>query len=75
VAAAPRVTDRPKEQTVPSAKENLVEMKRKLRELIRSRSQASCSRVVSTEIDVRREMQIEELEEQIRTVEHKTKAK
>jgi polyhydroxyalkanoate synthesis regulator phasin len=69
------VTDRPKEESVPSPKQNLTEMKRKLRELIRSRSQATCSSVVSTEIDVRREMQIEELEEQIRALEHKSKAK
>ena len=39
--------------------------KRELQELIRSRSKASCSDVVSTEIDVRRETRIEELEEEI----------
>jgi hypothetical protein len=40
--------------------------KRELQELIRSRSKATCSDVVSTEIDVRREMRIEELEEEIK---------
>jgi HAMP domain-containing protein len=39
---------------------------RELRELVRSRSKASCSDVISTEIDVRRETRIEELEEEIR---------
>jgi uncharacterized protein YceH (UPF0502 family) len=39
--------------------------KRELQELIRSRSKATCSDVVSTEIDVRRETRIEELEEEI----------
>ena len=57
------------------AKQNLAEMKRRLRELIRARSQATCARVVSTEIDVRRELQIEELEEQIRALERKAKGK
>lgn len=60
---------------MPTSKETLAEMKRKLRELIRSRSQATCSSVVSTEADVRREMQIEELEEQIRALTHKGKTR
>jgi 3'-phosphoadenosine 5'-phosphosulfate sulfotransferase len=40
--------------------------RKELRELVRSRSKASCSDVVSTEIDVRREMRIEELEDEIK---------
>jgi polyhydroxyalkanoate synthesis regulator phasin len=46
-----------------------------LQELIRARSKATCSSVVSTEIDVRRETEIEELEEQIQALEKKIKAK
>ena len=58
---------------MPNAKDELAEMKRKLQELIRARSKATCSSVVSTEIDVRRETEIEELEEQIQELEQKTK--
>jgi polyhydroxyalkanoate synthesis regulator phasin len=58
-----------------NAKDQLAEMKRKLQELIRARSKATCSTVVSTEIDVRRETEIEELEEQIQELEKKIKAK
>ena len=54
---------------MPNTKDELAEMKRKLQELIRARSKATCSSVVSTEIDVRRETQIEELEEQIQELE------
>jgi polyhydroxyalkanoate synthesis regulator phasin len=60
---------------MPSAKDELLEMKRKLQELIRARSKATCSTVVSTEIDVRRETEIEDLEEQIQQLEKKIKAK
>ena len=60
---------------MPSAKDELLEMKRKLQELIRARSKATCSSVVSTEIDVRRETEIEDLEEQIQELEKKIKAK
>lgn len=60
---------------MPSAKDELLEMKRKLQELIRARSKATCSSVVSTEIDVRRETEIEDLEEQIQELEKKNKAK
>ena len=59
---------------MPSAKDELLEMKRKLQELIRARSKATCSTVVSTEIDVRRETEIEDLEEQIQELEKKNKA-
>ena len=58
-----------------NAKDELAEMKRKLQELIRARSKATCSSVVSTEIDVRRETEIEDLEEQIQELEKKIKAK
>ena len=60
---------------MPNAKDQLAEMRRKLQELIRARSKATCSTVVSTEIDVRRETEIEELEEQIQELEKKIKAK
>jgi hypothetical protein len=60
---------------MPNAKEEIAEKKRKLQELIRARSKATCSSVVSTEIDVRRETEIEELEEQIQELEKKIKAK
>ena len=48
--------------------------KRELQELIRSRSKASCSDVVSTGIDVRRETRIEELEEEIQQLQKKIKS-
>ena len=60
---------------MPNAKDELAEMRRKLQELIRARSKATCSSVVSTEIDVRRETEIEELEEQIQELEQKIKTK
>ena len=60
---------------MPNTKDELAEMKRKLQELIRARSKATCSSVVSTEIDVRRETEIEELEEQIQELEKKFRAK
>jgi hypothetical protein len=40
---------------------------------VRSRSKATCAGVLSSEIDVRRETQIEELEEEIRRLEKKAK--
>jgi polyhydroxyalkanoate synthesis regulator phasin len=60
---------------MPNTKDELAEMKRKLRELIRARSKATCSSVISTEIDVRRETEIEDLEEQIQEIEKKIKTK
>ena len=60
---------------MPNTKDELAEMKRKLQELIRARSKATCSSVVSTEIDVRRETEIEELEEQIQELENRIKVK
>ena len=59
---------------MPNTKDELAEKKRKLQELIRARSKATCSSVVSSEIDVRRETEIEELEEEIQKLEKKTKA-
>jgi polyhydroxyalkanoate synthesis regulator phasin len=59
---------------MPNAKDELAEMKRKLQELIRARSKATCSSVVSTETDVRRETEIEDLEERIQDLEKKIKA-
>ena len=59
---------------MPNTKDELAEKKRKLQELIRARSQATCSSVVSSEIDVRRETKIEELEEEIQELEKKIKA-
>jgi len=59
---------------VPNTKDELTEKKRKLQELIRARSKATCSSVVSSEIDVRRETEIEELEEEIQELEKKIKA-
>ena len=53
------------------AKALLAEKKEKLHELIRSRSQANCSSKYSSEIDVRRETEIEQLEEEIRELEKK----
>ncbi len=49
--------------------EGIAEKKRRLAELLRSRSGATCASVLSSEIDVRREMEIEELEEEIRRLE------
>jgi len=53
--------------------EELAEMKRRLKELLRSRSKATCAGVLSSEIDVRRETQIEELEEEIRRLQKQDK--
>jgi hypothetical protein len=49
--------------------EEIAEKKRKLQELLRSRSKATCAGVLSSEIDVRRETEIEQLEEDIRRLE------
>lgn len=59
---------------MPHVKDELAEKKRKLQELIRARSKATCSSVVSSEIDVRRETEIEELEEQIQELEKRIRA-
>ncbi|HUV08461.1 MAG TPA: hypothetical protein VMX75_12070 [Spirochaetia bacterium] len=55
--------------------EELEKKKATLKELIRSRSKANCSSVVSSEADVRRESQIEELEEEIKNLEAVSKRK
>ena len=49
--------------------EQIAEKKRKLEELRRARSKATCAGVLSSEIDVRRETQIEDLEEELRRLE------
>jgi HAMP domain-containing protein len=54
--------------------EELKEKRRRLRELVHSRSKATCAGVLSSEIDVRRETEIEELEEEIRRLEKKLKS-
>jgi len=51
--------------------EEIAEKRRELQELLRSRSKATCAGILSSEIDVRRETQIEELEEEIRRLEKK----
>ena len=52
-------------------KKELAEKKQLLKKLNLSRSTASCASVVSTEADVRREMEISDLEEEIRKLEKK----
>jgi hypothetical protein len=49
--------------------EEIAEKKRRLQELLRSRSKATCAGVLSSGIDVRRETEIEQLEEDIRRLE------
>jgi len=49
----------------------LEEKRQLLKRLMRSRSTAGCASVVSTEADVRREMEISDLEEEIRKLEEK----
>jgi HAMP domain-containing protein len=53
--------------------EELKEKKRRLQELLSSRSGATCAGMYSSEIDVRRETEIEELEEDIRRLEGRLK--
>jgi polyhydroxyalkanoate synthesis regulator phasin len=55
--------------------EELKEKKRKHQELVHSRSKATCAGVFSSEIDVRRETEIEDLEEDIRRLEKKLKSR
>ena len=52
-------------------KKELADKRELLKKLIRSRSTASCASVVSTEADVRREIEISDLEEEIRKLEKK----
>jgi len=49
--------------------EQIAEMRRKLEELRRARSTATCAGILSSEIDVRRETEIEDLEEELRRLE------
>ncbi len=55
-------------------KKELAEKRQLLKKLIHSQSTASCASVVSTEADVRREMEISELEEEIRKLEEQIEA-
>lgn len=57
------------------AMSELEQKKAQLQELIRSRPKANCSSKYSSEIDVRRESEIEELEEEIQTLESPLKGK
>ncbi len=57
------------------AMSELEQKKAQLQELIRSRPKANCSSKYSSEIDVRRESEIEELEEEIQTLESPMKGK
>ncbi len=56
---------------MPDLKKELAEKRQLLKKLIRSQSTASCASVVSTQADVRREMEISDLEEEIRKLEQK----
>lgn len=51
----------------------LDEKKTRLQRLVKARSKASCSKIVSSETDVHRETEIEELEEQVRQMEKQLK--
>ena len=51
----------------------LEQKKVKLNELIKSRSKANCSAFYSSEADVRRESEIEDLEDEIRELEYEAK--
>lgn len=53
--------------------EELKLKKAKLQELKKSKSKATCSSTYSSGIDVRRETEIEELEEEIKKLEKETK--
>lgn len=55
-------------------KEELEEKKRRLERLLKSRSQAYCSTVLSNETDVQRETKIEELEEEIGRIEEQIRS-
>jgi hypothetical protein len=53
------------------AKQEIQKKKEQLQELVRSRSKANCSSKYSSEIDVRRESEIEDLEDEIKALEAK----
>ena len=55
-------------------KEELKKKKVRLQELIKSRSKAYCSTILSSKTDVQRETEIEELEEDIGKLEKKLKS-
>ena len=56
-----------------TSKEELEEKKTKLQKLIMSRPKGYCSTVLSTKEDVQRETEIEDLEDEINTLEKKVK--
>ena len=53
--------------------EKIEEKKRILQELVNSKSKANCASSHSSGVDVNREMQIEELEEDIQVLEQKVR--
>ena len=55
--------------------EQIAEIRRKLEELRRARSKATCAGVLSSGIDVRRETEIEDLEEELRRLEKPTQGR
>ncbi len=59
---------------MPNLKQIISEKKKMLKELTAARTKATCASVVSSEMDVRRETEIEELEEEIRELEKAMKA-
>lgn len=60
---------------MPDLTHELKEKKRMLKELKAARTKATCASVVSTEVDVRRELEVEELESEIEKLEKRLKAK
>lgn len=60
---------------MPDLKQELKEKKRMLKELTAARTKATCASVVSSEMDVRRELEVEDLEGEIQKLEKKLKAK
>ena len=53
--------------------QELMESKKKLKELVASQSKANCSSKYSSGIDVRREEEIEEMEDKIKRLENQLK--
>jgi len=58
-------------EEIMDVKNLLKEKKNKLNELLKARSKANCSSTYSSQSDVKRETEIEELEEEIRKLEEK----
>jgi hypothetical protein len=74
ILTASSVCRRIKEEYMKDAKAELERKKAQLEELIRSRPKANCSSKYSSEIDVKRESEIEDLEEEIQALESRSKA-